>query len=119
MSGEERRLPDGDAVREGIARMEGYLLWQGEIEQARAEAESFADRLDWLTTAQREDVVDLFVRHRLDLSQALLRRTAGRALQLREEYQERYDCLRIRLLAVALALGAAAVFVNCLVLQVF
>ncbi|MFI2434316.1 hypothetical protein [Streptomyces sp. NPDC018693] len=113
----EKRRPD-DAVRDGIAQMEGYLLWQGEIEQARAEAESFADQLDWLTTAQREAVVDLFVRHRLDLSHSLLRRTARRALQLREEYQERYDHLKRRLFAVALALGAAAVFVNCLLFQV-
>jgi hypothetical protein len=105
---------DGGSVRDGIARMEGYLLWQGEIERAHAEAESFADQLDWLTTAQREEVVDLFTGRQLALSRMMITRTAERALQLRREYQHRYDCLRRRLFAGALATGVAAVFVDCL-----
>ncbi|MFE1315132.1 hypothetical protein [Streptomyces sp. NPDC058755] len=108
---------DDDSVQAGIARMEGYLLWQGEIERARAEAESFADELDWLTTAQREKVVDLFTRRQLDLSRMAITRTAQRALQLRQEYQQRYDCLKRRGFAAALALGAAAVFVDSLLLM--
>ncbi|WP_328670961.1 hypothetical protein [Streptomyces sp. NBC_00328] len=105
---------DGGSVRDGIARMEGYLLWQGEVERALAEAESFADQLDWLTTAQREEVVDLFTRHQLALSRTAITRTARRALQLRQEYQDRYDFLRRQVFAGALALGTATVFVNCL-----
>ncbi|MFE1292616.1 hypothetical protein [Streptomyces sp. NPDC058751] len=104
--------PDGGSVRDGIARMEGYLLWQGEVERARAEAESFADQLDWLTTAQREEVVDLFARRQLDLSRTAITRTARRALQLRQEYQHRYDHLRLRTFAGALALGTAVALVG-------
>jgi hypothetical protein len=108
---------DDDAVRAGIARVEGYLLWQGEVERARAEAESFADELDWLTTAQREAVVDLFARRQLDLSRTAITRTAQRALQLRQEYQDRYDYLRRRGFAAAMALEAATVFVASLLLM--
>ncbi|MEV0181838.1 hypothetical protein [Streptomyces sp. NPDC050625] len=108
---------DDDAVQAGIARVEGYLLWQGEVERARTEAESFADELDWLTTAQREVVVDLFTRRQLDLSRAAITRTAQRALQLRQEYQHRYDCLRRRGFATALALQAATVSVASLLLM--
>ncbi|MEU7568720.1 hypothetical protein AB0A99_22495 [Streptomyces fradiae] len=104
-----------DAVRDGIASMEGYLLWQGEIEQARMAAEAFADRLDWLTSGQREQVTDLYTRTELDRSRASIAHTAQRARQLRQEYQDRYDHLRRRAVACCLTLGAAAVLLVCLV----
>ncbi|WP_374984565.1 hypothetical protein [Streptomyces fradiae] len=110
-----RQEPAGaDAVRDGIASMEGYLLWQVEIEQARTAAEAFADRLDWLTSGQREQVVDLYTRTELDRSRASITHTAQRARQLRQEYQERYDHLRRRAVAWCLILGAAVSFLVCL-----
>lgn len=100
----------GDSVEVGMRRLEGYLLWQSEVERARAEAEETADRLDWLTTAQREAVVSCFSERQLLLSRRYLERTARRAQELREEYEQRYTRLRTRLFAMALAGLAITVF---------
>ncbi|MFF8784378.1 hypothetical protein [Streptomyces sp. NPDC015125] len=108
--------PDSRTVQAGIADIEGYLLWQAEIDRARADAEAFVDALDWPTSAQRQELVRLLARRQLDLSQRAVTRTATRALQLRREYQQRYDFLKRRVLAAVLALLAALVLVNVLLL---
>ncbi|MFG2828277.1 hypothetical protein ACGFWI_12570 [Streptomyces sp. NPDC048434] len=112
----DSRTPDSRTVQAGIASMEGYLLWQAEIDRARSDAEAFVDALDWPTTAQREELVGLLARRQLDLSQLTVTRIATRALQLRREYQQRYDVLKRRVLATALALLAALVLLNVLLL---
>ncbi|MET7902340.1 hypothetical protein ABZS86_12985 [Streptomyces sp. NPDC005355] len=110
------RTPDGRSVEAGIATMEGYLLWQAEIERTRTEAQAFVDALDWPTTAQREELVDLLARRQLDLSRMIVSRIAARALQLREEYQHRYEHLKRRVVAYAVAAVAVLVFLNVLLL---
>lgn len=112
----DRRMPDSRTVQAGIAGIEGYLLWQAETDRARAEAEAFVDALDWPTAAQRQELVRLLALRQLDLSQRAVTRIACRARQLRREYQQRYDCLRRRVLATVLALLAALVLLNVLLL---
>ncbi|MEU9985162.1 hypothetical protein [Streptomyces sp. NPDC050856] len=87
----------------GIARLEGYLLCQAELRRAREEAESFAQRLPWLTTAQREDVVHHYAQERVELSKEVLRAVTARCAELREEYTARYEELRGRLLRLSAA----------------
>lgn len=107
-------------IAAGIARVEGYLLWHAEAEKARCEAERFADRMPWLTTGQREEVVRLHIEERLELSRCYLERIRDRCAELRGEYADRYTQLRLRLLwitavAVALlALSAAALLTAAL-----
>ncbi|AWN30516.1 MULTISPECIES: hypothetical protein [unclassified Streptomyces] len=112
----DRQAPDSRTVQAGIASLEGYLLWQGEIDRARAEAEACVEVLDWPTTAQREELVDLLARRQLDLSRMVITRVAERSLQLRRDYQQRYDCLKRRVVACALALVAVLALVSCLLL---
>jgi hypothetical protein len=90
-------VPDPYEIESGIARLEGYLLCQSELGDARAEAEAFAGRLSWLTAAQREEVVRLYTEERVELSRRMLRRIVDRCEELRAEYTARYDELRRRL----------------------
>ncbi|OKJ62842.1 hypothetical protein [Streptomyces sp. CB02460] len=110
MSGEKRRPPadaDAESAR-GLAQMEGYLLWNAEVEQARRLARRFTDQLPWLTTAQREDVERVYTAERTAESRAVLTRIADRALQLRGEYTDRYRRLRARCVAAAVVCAGAA-----------
>lgn len=109
-------MPDSRTVQAGIARMEGYLLWQAEIACARADAEAAVDALDWPTAAQREELVDLLAHRQLGVSQMAITRIAARAHQLGGEYQHRYDVLKRRVLATVLALLTALVLLNALLL---
>ncbi|MFD7921069.1 hypothetical protein ACFV3R_17815 [Streptomyces sp. NPDC059740] len=102
----------------GIAQLEGYLLWQQELGDARSRAEAFADRMEWLTEGQREEVVRLYAEDHLDLSRAALRRIADRCGELREEYTERYDQLRVRLLCRTTAVVVGMVALCCSALLV-
>ncbi|GGO90210.1 hypothetical protein [Wenjunlia tyrosinilytica] len=95
-------------IAAGIAQLEGYLLCQTEIANARAEAEAFARRLPWLTTSQHEEVVALYSRERVELSRRVLRGVADRCRSLRGEYEARYAQLRARLLCVTVATVLAA-----------
>ncbi|MEU0133990.1 hypothetical protein ABZ172_08150 [Streptomyces sp. NPDC006296] len=93
----------------GLAQMEGYLLWNAEIEEARRQARRFTDSLPWLTTAQRDDVERIYVADRVEVCRQTLTRIAGRAVELRGEYTARYDRLRARCVALSvLTVGAAA-----------
>jgi hypothetical protein len=109
--------PDDHDVAAGIARLEGYLLSQSEIQRAHTEAEAFAGRLPWLTGAQREEVVQHYVEEQLRLSKEMLQRIATRCAELRDEYTARYDTLRQRLLCrcVVFFLAFAALYAaSCL-----
>ncbi|MET7646970.1 hypothetical protein ABZS83_25760 [Streptomyces sp. NPDC005426] len=88
--------------------MEGFLLWNAEIEQARTLARGFTDQLPWLTTAQRDDVERVYVADRATASRAMLVRVAARADELRGEYSERYDRLRARCVATAVVCVSTA-----------
>lgn len=110
MSGEEGRAPSDPATESarGLAKMEGYLLWNAEVEQARRLARRFTDQLPWLTTAQREDVERVYTAERTAESRVVLARISARALQLRGEYTERYRRLRARCVAAAVVCAGAA-----------
>lgn len=92
--------PDKDSAR-GLAQMEGYLLWNAEIEEARRLARRFTDELPWLTTAQREDVERVYAADRAEASRVMLVRIAARATELRGEYSRRYRRLGARCVAAA------------------
>ncbi|MER5554796.1 hypothetical protein ABT001_24510 [Streptomyces sp. NPDC002793] len=92
--------PDKESAR-GLAQVEGYLLWNAEVEEARRRARLFTDALPWLTTAQREDVERVYVADRVEACRETLTRIAGRAVELRGEYTARYDRLRRRCVAVS------------------
>ncbi|MBT2510393.1 hypothetical protein J7I98_31985 [Streptomyces sp. ISL-98] len=95
-----------DSAR-GLAQLEGYLLWNAELEDARRRAGCFTDQLPWLTTAQREDVERVYMAERLAASQAMLVRISARATALRGEYTRRYRRLRKRCVTTAVvAVGA-------------
>ncbi|WP_039947181.1 hypothetical protein [Streptomyces sp. NRRL S-118] len=98
------RQPRPSITREAavaVNEIEGYLLCQAELRTAGVEGEAFADRMPWLTTAQREEVVRLYAQHRMELSEKVLRALAGRCQELRDEYTARYADLRRRLLCMS------------------
>ncbi|MFC8286060.1 hypothetical protein [Streptomyces cyaneofuscatus] len=98
--------PDKDSAR-GLAQLEGYLLWNAEVERARAQARRFTGELPWLTTAQREDVERVYLAHRVAVSRESLTRVRDRAADLRGEYTARYERLRARCVALSVvAVGA-------------
>ncbi|MEE1731169.1 hypothetical protein ACFV2I_25405 [Streptomyces microflavus] len=98
--------PDKDSAR-GLAQLEGYLLWNAEVERARTQARRFTDELPWLTTAQREDVERVYLTDRVAVSRESLTRVRDRAAELRGEYTARYDRLRVRCVALSVvAVGA-------------
>ncbi|WP_326701471.1 hypothetical protein OG909_31640 [Streptomyces sp. NBC_01754] len=100
--------PDKENAR-GLAQVEGYLLWNAEVEEARRRAGRFTEQLPWLTTAQREDVERVYVRDRVELCRESLTRIADRAVELRGEYTERYERLRARWVAASvLTVGAVS-----------
>ncbi|MEV1026273.1 hypothetical protein [Streptomyces sp. NPDC050264] len=99
--------PEQD-VESGIRQMEGYLLWNAKVAATRAQAEDFTQRLDWLTTAQREEIERVFTEERLTFHKAALAQLTARARELREEYDQRYARLKARCLGVcAGGVGAA------------
>ncbi|MER6116583.1 hypothetical protein E6R60_13715 [Streptomyces sp. A0642] len=98
--------PEKDSAR-GLAQMEGYLLWNAEIAQARRCARRFTDELPWLTRAQREDVERVYTADRAAVSRAMLVRVSVRAAELRGEYSERYRRLRARCVAGAVLASTA------------
>lgn len=92
--------PDKDSAR-GLAQLEGYLLWNAEVERARRQARRFTGELPWLTTAQREDVERVYLADRVAVSRESLAGVRDRAAELRGEYTERYERLRARCVALS------------------
>jgi hypothetical protein len=111
-------IPGQDTAR-GLAQLEGYLLWNAEIEEADRQAGLFADRLPWLTSAQRAEVERLYSEERLTAARQTLTRIAQRAHELRGEYTERYRRLRARCIATTVAAlsAAAAIWILLTVLN--
>ncbi|MEI7030471.1 hypothetical protein [Streptomyces pratensis] len=107
---------DQESAR-GLTQLEGFLLWNAEVQGARRRARRLTEQLPWLTTAQRDDLERVYVADRVAASRESLVRIRHRADELREEYTRRYARLRARCVAVtAGALGAAAGFCALLVL---
>lgn len=105
----------GDSVVAGIRELEGYLFWQGEVVEAQAKATKALEQFDWLTRSQRDALKDCFVNQQLECSRDYVKRVARRAQTLRDEYEQRYATLRMRLVACVLAACSAFVFIVCLV----
>ena len=97
-------------ITAAIAELEGYLRCETDIAEAQQEAETFADRMPWLTSVQREELVRLYTDDRLALTRRYLRRIVTRCAELRSEYTARYETLRNRLIrfTTATTLGALA-----------
>ncbi|MEU3192179.1 cytochrome C oxidase subunit I [Streptomyces sp. NPDC006992] len=110
------KSPEGE-VGDGVRRIEGYLLWQRHLSDARARAEHALAPLDWLTGAEREDVVRRVADALADSSRAALRETAQRAVSLRREYEDRYAVLRRRVMGWAFCGLAVVSFVDGLLLM--
>ncbi|AOR37215.1 cytochrome C oxidase subunit I [Streptomyces fodineus] len=107
-----RRGPDGALANE----VEGYLLWQARIAEAEQRARAFVAPMDWLTTAQREEIERRYVTDTLHRARADLERIASRCASLRTEYERRYNTLRVRCVAVTLAVCAGWMAVAALLL---
>ncbi|MGI5478778.1 hypothetical protein [Streptomyces lavendofoliae] len=99
----------GREMAAAVNEVEGYLLYQAELRTARTEAEAFARRLTWLTTAQQEEVARVYAADRMRVSEMALRAIAARCEELRAEYTARYAHLRRRLLCLHVATVSAAV----------
>ncbi|WP_199827605.1 hypothetical protein [Streptomyces specialis] len=112
--------PPRDEAAEGIAQLEGYLLWQSELSTARAEAEAFADTLPWLTDGQRAELTARYAEERVRLARRVLTGVAARCRALESEYTARYRELRHRLLCATgcVLLAAAALTAGLLSLAV-
>ena len=96
--------------------VEGYLLWQARIAEAEQRAREFTGPLEWLTTAQREDIERRYVADSLARSRSDLERVAARCVSLRAEYENRYQDLRRRCLAGVLTVCAGCIALATLLL---
>lgn len=107
-----------DEVRLGLARLDGYLHWQGQLAAARTFAHTTADQLPWLDGAARDDLVRVLTTAHTEMGRRTIRHIAARAAELRDEYEQRYRTLKRRLLAgvVAAAAAVTAVFGTAVVL---
>lgn len=103
--------PSSNEAAAGIQQLEGYLLAQSRVREARAHAVLFADRMPWLTTAQHEEVVSLYTQDHIAMSRRALELVVARAAELRKEYSARYELLRRRLVCASLTsvIGAGCV----------
>ncbi|MFJ8787779.1 cytochrome C oxidase subunit I [Streptomyces sp. NPDC102462] len=103
MSELARQGSDGKFANE----VEGYLLWQARIAEARQRAHEFVRPMEWLTTAQRTEIEQHYVTDNLRRAKSDLERVADRCRSLRAEYEHRYRTLRRRCVGSALAVCAA------------
>ncbi|MGW2421941.1 cytochrome C oxidase subunit I [Streptomyces sp. NPDC001709] len=112
MNGLPRQGPDGALANE----VEGYLLWQARIAEAEQRARAFVTPLDWLTTAQREEIERRYTADALHRARTDLERVAARCQSLRTEYEHRYDTLRRRCVALTLTVCAGCTALGALLL---
>lgn len=108
--------PSPGEASSGIQQLEGYLLAQSRVREARRHAALFADRMPWLTSAQHEEVVSLYTQDHIAMSRRALEAVVARAGELRAEYTARYELLKRRLLCVCLIV---LVGFGCLFLSYF
>ncbi|MFE2087370.1 hypothetical protein [Streptomyces sp. NPDC059460] len=89
-----------------LAGLDDYLLSSAEDEEARRRSIRFAERLPWLTAAQRADIERAFAADWTAASRANDARVSARSAELVIEYAARYRFLRTRcLLAVTACIG--------------
>ncbi|WP_133916745.1 cytochrome C oxidase subunit I [Streptomyces sp. NBC_00582] len=96
--------------------VEGYLLWQARVAEAEQRAREFTGRMDWLTTAQRDEVERHHINDGLLRARQDLERIAARCASLRGEYERRYGALRRRCVGWTLTVCVGMAFVVVLAL---
>ncbi|MFF8774393.1 hypothetical protein [Kitasatospora sp. NPDC015120] len=91
-----------------IARLEGYLAWEAEVEAAARDARAFADRFPWLPADDRGELERAYADDRLRYAEEVVDRAVGRCRELAARY--RAECRRIcaRWAAVCLSVTLAA-----------
>lgn len=87
----------------GLSRIEGYLMSQAALREAREEGLAFAGSLTWLGPREQDEISDRFAQHHLRLRREMLAATVVRATELRDEYTRRYAYLRRRVIGLTLA----------------
>ncbi|OKK16319.1 hypothetical protein AMK16_25025 [Streptomyces sp. CB00455] len=105
-----------DETAAGLARIEGYLISQAALGEARKEGQAFARALTWLGPGEQDEIGDRFAQYHLRLRRDMLAATVARSAELKEEYTRRYVRLRRRVTGLALAafgLCTAAVVLLC------
>ncbi|MFJ9561176.1 hypothetical protein ACIRQQ_14215 [Streptomyces fuscichromogenes] len=98
-----------------VAQVEGHLLLTATREEGRRAAARLANRIGWLTDTQRADLETSFEAEYVALARTSWRHTARRAETLRQEYEQRYRTLRLRLVTgflLACAFWAAACLIS-------
>ncbi|MFF4864295.1 cytochrome C oxidase subunit I [Streptomyces sp. NPDC001231] len=110
------KRPDGQPAGPAglVEQVEGYLLWQARVAEAEQRARAFTEPMQWLTTAQREEIEEHYVSDCLLRARTDLQRITERCRALRGEYEERYRQLRAR--CFAFVLTVLAVFAGAAVL---
>ncbi|MFF0191215.1 cytochrome C oxidase subunit I [Streptomyces sp. NPDC005244] len=83
---------------------EGFLLWHATVTEAERRARDFTLAMDWLTTSQRADIEQRYTAESLRRAREDIERIAARCISLRAEYESRYQMLRRRCVAWALAI---------------
>ncbi|MEU2109351.1 hypothetical protein [Streptomyces sp. NPDC019507] len=118
MNGVEGGARDSADLAAGFARLEGYLMANAHVLAARTAAEGLADRMPWLTTAERTELVRLSTADRIQASREHFEAVAVRARELEEQYGARYRELRRRVLTrgVACLAGCLALCTTTFVL---
>ncbi|MFD9359548.1 hypothetical protein [Streptomyces sp. NPDC060031] len=104
-----------DETPAGLARIEGFLMSQAALLEAREKGQAFAGALTWLGPGEQDEISHRFAQHHLALRKEMLAATVARAEELKAEYSHRYDHLRWRITCLALiALGLYTVAVALL-----
>ncbi|SDM54273.1 hypothetical protein [Streptomyces wuyuanensis] len=109
MNGVEDGARDSADMAAGFARLEGYLMANAHVSAARTAAEGLADRMPWLTAAERAELVRLSTADRIQASREHFEAVARRARELEAQYAARYRDLRRRVLCRGIACLAACV----------
>lgn len=81
----------------GLARIEGYLMSQAALREAKDAGDAFARALTWLGSGERDEISERFAQHHLRLRKEMLAATVVRAEELKAEYSHRYEHLRSRI----------------------
>ncbi|MCY0950655.1 hypothetical protein [Streptomyces sp. H27-S2] len=103
-----------DETAAGLARIEGFLMSQAALREAREEGEAFARTLTWLGPGEQDEISDRFAQRHLSLRREMLATTVARAAELKDEYAHRYGRLCRR--ATGLAVGVFALWTAVLIL---
>ncbi|MGW5121836.1 hypothetical protein ACWEQ8_41405 [Streptomyces noursei] len=94
-------------AEQGIRRLEGYVYWQYEFDQARREAAAFCRQMPSLSTSERQRLEHLYADARVETARSTVRHIAGRCTELRAEYEARYRKLKLKTTVTALTAIAA------------